>query len=173
MIRIKLSGLTGMEDIALANRLRPDFADLPAPTAEYRAALDRTILSTGRFVRETPDEIIACCQNGVVDVVQLDGGQDAGFLNNLRSRTGAILLLPARLTSADDLFALEALSGDFPLLTAAPDQPALLRRINRPVILRIAQTEDLSRWITEYTPYAVEINIHLPHIENLFALIRS
>ena len=171
MIRIKLSGLTGMEDIALANRLRPDFADLPAPTTEYRRALDSRILSVGRFVRENPDEIIACCEKGIVDVVQLDGGQDAGFLNNLRSRTGAILLLPARLTSADDLFALEALSGDFPLLSA--EHPDLLRRITRPVILRSPSADSLAALISEYTPYAVEIDIHFPNIEYYFSCIRQ
>ena len=84
MTKVKICGLTRMEDIECANRLGPDFIGMVfyakskrAVTAEQAAALKTKLASTikavGVFVNNEINFIANLAQAGIIDIIQLHG----------------------------------------------------------------------------------------------------
>lgn len=97
--RIKICGLTRPQDIAAANRCRPDYIGFvfapgrrrtvtPGQAAALRAALDPAIPAVGVFVDQPPEYVAGLLGAGIIQIAQLHGSEDEGYLAALRQRTG-------------------------------------------------------------------------------------
>ena len=92
MTKIKLCGLTRLEDIQAANRLRPDYVGFVfAPksrryvtTTQAKAlkeVLDEGIQAVGVFVDAPVDQVARLLHEGVIDVAQLHGHEEDGYIH--------------------------------------------------------------------------------------------
>jgi hypothetical protein len=94
MIKIKICGLFREEDAAYANEAKPDYAGFvfaesrrkvsPALAARLRRLLDSDIVPVGVFVNASLGDITALYRDGIIDIVQLHGDEDAAYIARLR-----------------------------------------------------------------------------------------
>ena len=108
-MKLKFCGLTRKQDILAANAARPDyvgfvFADsrrrvTEEQAARLRAQLAPGIQAVGVFVNDEPERIAALVNAGVIDLVQLHGGENRAYLDRLRGMTGAQVLYAVRVLS--------------------------------------------------------------------------
>ena len=104
--KIKLCGMSRIEDIKAVNELKPDYIGFvffaksirnvtPKKAAELKAALDPAIRVMGVFV-DSPVEFVAGLQNaGTIDIAQLHGHEDNDYIAKLKSLTGGKPVLQA------------------------------------------------------------------------------
>ena len=98
MSKVKICGLSRMEDIDIANSALPDFIGFVfAPSkrrvdafsaAEFKKKLDPRIESVGVFVNETVEKIAEIHRNKIINLVQLHGDEDDNYIKRLRNMCG-------------------------------------------------------------------------------------
>lgn len=131
MTRIKLCGLRTPADIRAANALRPDFvgfvfapasrrAVTPAVAARLRQFLSPGIRAVGVFVRAQPEAAAHLANAGVIDLIQLHGGEDAAYLERLRALTGAPVIQAFRMDDPRQAAQAGQCRADFLLLDSGP-----------------------------------------------------
>lgn len=96
MTLIKICGLTRLEDIEAVNAAKPDFIGfvfapsrrrISPETAEHlRIALAKGIIPVGVFVNQPIEEILALVAAGVIECVQLHGGESEDYIEKLRGK---------------------------------------------------------------------------------------
>ena len=129
MTRIKLCGLSRLQDIETANTLLPEYVGFVfAPksrryvtrqhAAELKKHLAPGIRAVGVFVDEPPENVAKIVKRGVIDLVQLHGGEDETYLRRLRELTAVPLIQAFRIRSGKDLAAAERSTADYVLLDA-------------------------------------------------------
>lgn len=175
MTRIKLCGLSRPTDIETVNRLRPDYIGFvfapgskryvsPAQAAALRADLDSHITPVGVFVNEDLTQVAALLNNGVIDMAQLHGGEDAAYIQALRALTDRPLIQAFRISSKKDLQAAEKSTADHILLDAGAGDGRIfdwrwLNDFTRPYFLAGGLTLDNVREaILNYRPFGVDIS---------------
>ena len=90
MTKIKLCGLSRMEDIETVNELKPEYIGFvfapksrryitPADRAELKQLLSTEIQAVGVFVNESPKRSRNFLHSGVTDITQLHGDEDEGL----------------------------------------------------------------------------------------------
>lgn len=94
MTKIKICGLFREEDAAYANEAKPDYAGFvfaesrrkvsPALAARLRGLLDTGIVPVGVFVNAPVSDIIPLYRDGIIDIVQLHGAEDAAYIARLK-----------------------------------------------------------------------------------------
>ena len=98
MTRIKLCGLSRLEDIEAANELFPEYVGFvfvpeskryvtPAQAEKLRGALSRKILAVGVFVDEEINVVAKLLNEGIIDIAQLHGGETDAYIQILRAKT--------------------------------------------------------------------------------------
>ena len=96
--KVKLCGLRRPEDIAAANEARPDYigfvfaprsrrAVTPEQARALRSELEEGIVPVGVFVNQPVELVAGLLNDGVIQVAQLHGQEDARYLTALRQRT--------------------------------------------------------------------------------------
>ena len=151
MTKIKLCGLTRPEDITAANALEPDFVGFVfAPksrrcvTAEQAKALRNHLLpsiqAVGVFVDEKPERVAALLEDGIIDLAQLHGREDANYLERLRALTEKPIIQAFPIKTPEDLERAQASSADNILLDSGagigiPFDWTLLKNFRRPYFL--------------------------------------
>lgn len=151
MTKIKLCGLTRQEDITAANVLEPDFVGFVfAPksrryvTAEQAKALRNHLLpsiqAVGVFVDEEPEQVAALLEAGIIDLAQLHGREDEGYLERLRALTGKPIIQAFQVKTPNDLERTQSSSADYILLdsgagTGTTFDWGLLTSVRRPYFL--------------------------------------
>ena len=98
MTKVKICGLSRMEDIEAVNRALPDFIGFVfAPSrrrvdrvkaAALKQQLDPRIAVVGVFVNESIETVSNIYQDGVIDLVQLHGDEDSGYIRRLKKDCG-------------------------------------------------------------------------------------
>ena len=151
MTKIKLCGLTRPEDITAANALEPDFVGFVfspksrrCVTAEQaralRSQLSPAIQAVGVFVDEEPERVAALLEAGIIDLAQLHGREDEGYLERLRALTEKPILQAFQIKTAEDLMRTQSSSADYILLdsgagTGTTFDWGLLTSVRRPYFL--------------------------------------
>lgn len=151
MTKIKLCGLTRPEDITAANVLEPDFVGFVfAPKSRryvtgeqartLRKQLSPTIQAVGVFVDEKPERVAALLEAGIIDLAQLHGREDEGYLERLRALTEKPILQAFQIKTAEDLMRTQSSSADYILLdsgagTGTTFDWGLLTSVRRPYFL--------------------------------------
>ena len=152
MTKIKLCGLTRPEDIAAANALKPEYIGFVfAPksrravsrekAAGLRAQLSPEIQAVGVFVNEAPETVARLLNEGLLDIAQLHGQEDAAYIARLRSLTPKPLWQAFRVEDAASLAAAARSTTDMVLLDSGAGGTGtvfnwkLLQGFPRPYIL--------------------------------------
>ena len=151
-MKIKICGVTREEDIRCLNRLRPDFCGFVFARGSRRflereraAALKRLlspgIRAVGVFVNAEPEEAAGYLRQGIIDVIQLHGREDEGYLARLRQLTEGPVIQAFSVETEADLRKAEKSSADLVLLdhgaggTGEAFNWDLLKNFRRPFLL--------------------------------------
>lgn len=127
MTKVKICGLSRMEDIQCANRIQPDYIGMVfyekskravtmEQAASLKAELDKSIKAVGVFVNEEIDFIAKLAQAGIIDLIQLHGDEDADYITRLRQRLAnhSLPIIKAiRVCSEESLLNLEQYEVDY------------------------------------------------------------
>ena len=199
MTKIKICGLKRTEDIEAANELCPDyigfvFADfshryVDKETArELKSRLDPGIQAVGVFVDEDVSFVAELLNEKIIDIAQLHGTEDNGYIEELRRLTTGAATIRAHSPEADrrgadklesdkpriikafnmrkvkDVSEIEASSADLVLVDSGTGSGetfdwSRLREIHRPYLLAGGLGPDNVRSAVESLhPYGVDVS---------------
>ena len=149
--RIKICGLTRLEDIDAVNELKPEYVGFVFAksrrqiTKEHavtlRRYLDPEIQAVGVFVNELPAIVAGYLEEGVIDLAQLHGNESEEYIHSLRFRTGGELIKAFSIKTREDVEKAKKSSADYILLdhgkggTGESFDWSLIRNMDRPYFL--------------------------------------
>jgi phosphoribosylanthranilate isomerase len=126
MPKIKICGLTRFCDIDAVNEAKPDYVGFVFARSRRQVTfdmasamkkrLDNNIRAVGVFVNAAGDDIVRLCTEGVIDLVQLHGDEDAGYIAELKRCVDLPIIKVVRVQSPAQVAAAEALPCDYLLL---------------------------------------------------------
>jgi len=99
MSKVKICGLSRIEDIDAVNRALPDYIGFvfaksrrrvdEATASMLKERLDSRIKAVGVFVNEKAEIIAGLYENGVIDLAQLHGDEDESYILRLKEAAAA------------------------------------------------------------------------------------
>ena len=175
MTRVKMCGMRRMEDIAAANSLMPEYIGFvfapasrryvsPEEAAALRQALKPRIRAVGVFVNEEFETVARLLADGIIDIAQLHGSEDADYISRLREVSGKPVIRAFRVKGEADLRAAEASAADMILLDAGAGDGktfdwSLLSSVSRPYFLAGGLTsENAAEAVERFHPFAVDVS---------------
>ena len=125
MTKIKLCGLSRVEDIEVANELLPEFVGFvfypkskryitPNDAAALKNILDKKISAVGVFVNEKISTVAEIAK--FLDLIQLHGTEDENYISTLRNYTDKKIIQAFKVKTTDDLNIAKDSRADFILL---------------------------------------------------------
>ena len=133
--------------------------------AVLKALLSPEIRTVGVFVNARPEAAAACAGEGIIDLIQLHGQEDEGYLKALRELTDCPVIQAFSVKEAEDIRRAEESSADYILLdhgaggTGKCFNWKLLSGLKRPYFLAGGLTPaNVERAVRLYRPYAVDIS---------------
>ena len=185
MTRIKLCGLTRPEDIEIANALRPEYIGFvfykksrryveEEKARGLKSLLSKEIKAVGVFVDEPPGKIAHLLDSGIIDIAQLHGSEDEGYIKKLKTLSDKPVIKAFRVESKDDVKRAEDSIADFILLDSGQGSGnafdwALLSDIRRDYFLAGGlDPGNVSDAIRALHPFAVDVSsgIETDHIKD-------
>ena len=174
MTKIKLCGLSRIEDIQTANKLKPDYVGFvfaerskrrvsPLKATELKSKLDPEVKAVGVFLDDNLDLVAAMLNLGIVDLVQLHGSEDEAYIEKVRSITNKPII-KAFINSIDDVKAAESSTADYILLDGGKGSGkafdwTLLKDIKRPYFLAGGLNPDnAADAVRKLKPYSVDVS---------------
>lgn len=176
MTKIKLCGLSRPCDIEMANLLHPDFIGfvffakskrnvLPEQALALKQMLDPSIRAVGVFVNEEPSVIASYLEKGIIDIAQLHGQEDEGYIKALRKLTSQPLIQAFRIDTRKDVERAAKSSADYILLdsgvggTGVTFDWTLVQNLHRPFFLAGGlRIDNVTEAIEILSPFAVDIS---------------
>ena len=126
MTKLKICGLTRLEDIEAVNRFLPDyigfvFADsrrrvTPEQALVLKERLDHRIKAVGVFVNAPVSFIAELWRAGIIDLVQLHGDEDEAYINTLKGKITCPIIKAVRVQSSGQILEAQKLPCDMLLL---------------------------------------------------------
>lgn len=123
--RIKICGLSRREDILSVNKWKPDYIGFvfapgkrrvtPSQAASLKELLSPGILAVGVFVNAPMEEIISLARRRVIDLIQLHGEEDEGYILTLKEKLGgdSSIIKAIRVQTAQDVENAKKIPADF------------------------------------------------------------
>ena len=175
MTKIKLCGLSRMEDIETVNAIKPDFIGFvfaerskrrvsPLKATELKSKLDPDIKAVGVFLNDDLDMVAAMLNLGIVDLVQLHGAEDEDYLQKLRKITDKPIIKAFIIRSPEDVERAENSTADYILLDGGKGEGksfdwSFLKDIKRPYFLAGGLNPDnASEAVKTLKPFAVDVS---------------
>ena len=175
MTKIKMCGLSSIEDIEAANAIKPDyigfvFAEiskrrLSAPEAsKLKSKLDPEINAVGVFLDDKLDFIASMLNLGIVDAVQLHGSENEEYIERVRQVTDKPIIKAFIIRSKEDVERAEKSTADYILLDGGKGEGkvfdwSLLKAIKRPFFLAGGLNPDnAADAVKALKPYAVDVS---------------
>ncbi len=121
------------------------------------------------FVDAVPEEIVALCQQGIINIIQLHGHEDMAYIRQLRALTAAPIVKAVQVCSAETVLQAQQLDCDYLLLdTYIPGVAGGSGRqfdyqqippLYKPFFLAGGLTpENVQQAIQQVRPYAVDVS---------------
>ena len=176
MTKIKFCGMMRPEDIAAANAVHPDYigfvfapqsrrAVTPRQAEALKSLLAPGIQAVGVFVNAPVEQVAALLAEGIIDIAQLHGQEDADYLDRLYAQTGKPVIKAFRVNSAADLQRAAAYPADGLLLdsgaggTGTVFDWSLLQNFKKPYFLAGGLApENVGCAVKKLHPYAVDVS---------------
>lgn len=128
MSKIKICGLSRMEDILAVNEYLPDYIgfvfskskrQVTAGQAQaLKAELSPKIKAVGVFVNEPVPFVAGLVQRGIIDLVQLHGDEDEAYIQTLKQSVSCPVIKAVRVQSGEQILKAQRLPCDYLLLDA-------------------------------------------------------
>jgi len=128
MTKIKICGLTRLADIDMVNDVLPDYIGFvfakskrqvsEIAAGELKLRLNPAIKAVGVFVNEDINRICRLCNAGTIDIVQLHGKEEEGYILKLRSSITNTIIKAVRVRNTEDINTASELPCDYLLLDA-------------------------------------------------------
>ena len=125
MTKIKICGLTRIEDVEAVNQSHPDYVGFVFAKSKRQLTIDKAadlvaklrpdIDKVGVFGNEKMDSILKICQSGVIDIVQLHGDEPEEDVLRLKEK-GICVLRALRVKTISNLARSNMTVADYPLL---------------------------------------------------------
>lgn len=113
MTMLKVCGIRRLEDVALLNAVKPDFAGFVFVDSKrqitveeakiLRQHLDKEIQTVGVFVDAEISFITTLVEEKIIDCIQLHGSEDNRYINTLKAKVKAPIIKAIRVTSPEDV----------------------------------------------------------------------
>lgn len=178
MTRIKLCGLKRLCDVEYANELLPEYVGFvfakgskryvsPQEAQVLRKHLKKEITAVGVFVDERQEEIVELVHSGIIQAVQLHGGENAEYIRKLRRMVDCIVLQAFQVNSLQDIQVANTSVADYVLLdsgggTGKVFDWSLLKEMQRPYFLAGGLTpENVGNAVVELKLFAVDASSSL------------
>lgn len=127
MAKVKICGLQRLEDIDMANHLKPDYIGFVFAKSkrqikdyslaqEFKSLLDQDILVTGVFANNDINEIVHIANKGVIDIVQLHGQETDDDIIHIKKVTKKPVIKSISVNTIDDILAYKDTKADYVLL---------------------------------------------------------
>ncbi len=126
MSKIKICGLSRLQDIDAVNEALPDyigFVFAPSPrqictmqASALKKTLDRRIQAVGVFVDADIDKVTALALDGIIDMIQLHGHEDALYIRKLKRAVSVPVIKAVRVQCAEQIMEAQPLDCDYLLL---------------------------------------------------------
>ena len=167
MTKVKICGLSRIEDIEYCNELLPDYIGfiLGFPKSKrnvsfeqaklLKSKLNSSIKSVGVFVNADIDYICSLCDANVIDYVQLHGNEDDDYISKLKSKED---ILSAETLNCDylllDTYVKDAIGG-----SGIAFDWSIIPNISKPYFLAGGlNANNVSKAIAMCNPYAVDVS---------------
>jgi len=113
MPKIKICGLSREQDIEFANEAKPDFigfvfAEKSKRFTDFKMAeslrknLIKEIVPVGVFVNAKIDDIVSLYKNGIIDIIQLHGGETDEYIEKLKNKCEAKIIRALNLNTPSE-----------------------------------------------------------------------
>ena len=175
MTKIKMCGLSRIEDIEAANAIKPDyigfvFAEISKrrvsalEASKLKSKLDPDIKAVGVFLDDKLDFVASMLNLGIVDVVQLHGSEDEEYIERVRQITSKPIIKAFIIRSKEDVERAEKSTADYILLDGGKGEGkvfdwSLLKDIKRPYFLAGGlKPDNASDAVKVLKPYAVDVS---------------
>ncbi len=151
-VLIKCCGMFRDEDIDAVNVAKPDICGFivnfpkshrsvsPERVAELSSKLDAAVIACGVFVDEDPELVASMVRDGSIQMVQLHGHEDSGYIDEVKAAVEAPVVKAFKVRSAADVEEAERCNADLVLLdngagTGESFDWSLVSNVKRPFIL--------------------------------------
>ena len=175
MTKIKICGVSRERDSEAVNAAMPEYVGFvfaeshrrvtPAQALALRKRLHPSIQAVGVFVNETIDTIRAIAESGIVDVIQLHGGEDEETVARVKEVTGKPVIKAVPVTAQGDVQAWQNSCADFLLLDGVRGGGGrafdwtLIGEVSKPFFLAGGiHLGNVEAAITAVHPFAVDVS---------------
>ena len=175
MTKIKLCGLSRIEEIEAANELKPEYIGFvfapksrryvaPETAAELKKQLSGEIQAAGVFVNESVEKIAELLNDHIIDIAQLHGDEDEDYIKRLRQLTGKPIIKAFQVKSEKEIADARQCSADYILLDSGAGTGTvfdwnILKKIDRPYFLAGGLSAgNVGKAVKELHPFAVDVS---------------
>lgn len=176
MSRIKICGLSRIEDIEYVNCAKPDYAgfvinfpkshrNVPlGRLVELSHMVDKDIKKVGVFVNQEAKEIARIAEMAELDYIQLHGNEDETYIEYIKNITKVPVIKAFVIKEKEDVRKAKASKADYILLDSGQGSGQdfdwrLLEEIDRDFFLAGGiSTENIETALRNVKPYAVDVS---------------
>ena len=174
--KIKFCGLRREEDVKYAASLGAGFIGFilserfkrfvkPEDVASFRKFVPASTKTVGVFVDEPEDYVIGCAKTAKLDMIQLHGNEDDGYINDIKEKTGLPVIKMVKPVSESDIIAARHCVADLILLDSGAGGTgkvfdwSLAEKLGRDYILAGGLTpENVGEAVESLKPFAVDVS---------------
>ena len=175
MTKIKMCGLSRIEDIEAANAIKPDYIGFVfAPKSKRRVSykqavdlknlLDKDIKAVGVFLNEDIDQVISLLNLGIIDAAQLHGDESVEYITRIQKETGKPVIKAFQIHSEQDVTCAEKTIADYIILDAGTGEGktfdwALVENFKKPYFLAGGLNPgNVTDAMRKLNPYALDVS---------------
>ena len=179
MSKVKICGLSRVNDILSVNIAKPDFVGFVFAKSKrqitlemavnLKAYLTKSIKTVGVFVNESIETIELHYLSGVIDMVQLHGDEDNSYISKLKSTVPLDIIKAVRVQTASDIVQANNYKSDYLLLDAYSNgcyggsgttfDWSLIRDINKHFFLAGGiNIDNICHAITDVKPFCIDVS---------------
>ena len=175
MTKIKLCGLSRLCDIEAVNELRPEYVGFvfvntskryisQEKAKELKKRLAPEIKTVGVFADKHPEQIAEICRKGIVDMVQLHGGENEAYIRRLKALMAQPVIRAFCIRTAKDADKAEKCSADYILLDSGAGSGTtfdwkLVQNVERPYFLAGGlHIGNIKKAVEHLNPYGVDVS---------------
>lgn len=178
MIKVKICGLSRLQDIEFVNESLPDYIGFVFAESRRKVSFDQAermkslldprILSVGVFVNAPADDIVMLCRNSTIDLVQLHGDEDALYIKRLQSQIQNPLIKAVRVQNPEQIQKSQEFPCKYLLLDSYENNSyggngrgfdwAIIPQLNKPFFLAGGINSGNVKAAIELNPYCIDIS---------------
>lgn len=173
--KIKFCGLRREEDVKYAASLGADFMGFilserfkrfvkPEDVASFKKHVPSNARTVGVFVDEPEEYVIKSAKLADLDMIQLHGNEDDGYIESIKEKTGLPVIKMVKPVSESDIIAARQCVADLILLDSGTGTGkvfdwSLIKDFDRDYILAGGLSPDnVGNAVARLRPYAVDVS---------------